>query len=122
MRKFEKCGNEIRGCAATFTRGAAYDRRDEFSPMKAFMLEIPIEHEDIMQEAIAMHYDGDDEACQSDEGQLLYEELAFQAKQAGLVFVKATDFGAIWCGTDAQYAACVERLPSWAKRYAGGEL
>ena len=88
--------------------------------MKTFQLDIPNDYssDEDTQAAIRQYYDGDEEACQNDNGQQLYEELAWQAKKAGLTFVKSTDFGAIWSGTDAQFANCVELLPAWAKRYA----
>jgi len=88
--------------------------------MKTFQIDIPNDYnsEEDTQAAIQQYYDGDDEACQNDNGQQLYEELAWQAKKAGLIFVKSTDFGATWSGTDAQFTECVELLPAWAKRYA----
>jgi hypothetical protein len=88
--------------------------------MKTFQIDIPNDYnsEEDTVAALIDCYEGDEEACKNDNGQQLYEELACQAKKAGLTFVKSTDFGATWSGTDAQFAVCVEMLPSWAKRYA----
>lgn len=47
-----------------------------------------------------------------------YEDVAIACKSAGMVFVSATDYGAIWEGTDEQFAACLEVLPEWAQRYS----
>jgi hypothetical protein len=70
--------------------------------------------EDSYKAAVEDCYDGDDEACISDEGQRLYEALADAASAAGLKFVEGTDFGAIWWGTPRQIKECRKLLPGWA--------
>jgi hypothetical protein len=47
-----------------------------------------------------------------------YEPIANAAKGAGLKYVSETDYGAIWEGTEAQFNACLEILPGWARPYA----
>ncbi len=88
--------------------------------MKTFQIDIPNDYNSEEDTAAALIdcYRCDEEACENDNGQQLYEVIAYKAKEAGLAFVKSTDFGATWSGTDAQFAKCVELLPAWAKRYA----
>lgn len=64
--------------------------------------------------AIADCYDGDFEAAENDGGRECYEALAAAAKGAGLSFVRETDYGAVWRGTEAQCAKAREMLPTWA--------
>ncbi len=47
-----------------------------------------------------------------------YEEIAIAAKGAGMKYIRDTDFGAEWGGTDDQFSECAKNLPEWAKRYA----
>lgn len=69
-------------------------------------------------EVIAEGRDGLDQAAANDEGRALYDVLAEAAEAAGLKYQSETDYGALWTGTEAQFASCVDRLPGWAKRYA----
>jgi hypothetical protein len=89
-------------------------------PQVNYQIDIPNDYnsEEDTSAAIIDCYRGDDEACENDNGQQLYEVIAYKAKEAGLIFVKSTNFGATWSGTDAQFAECRELLPAWAKRYA----
>jgi hypothetical protein len=91
--------------------------------MNTFKLNIPNDYnsETDTQAAIDDCYGGDSAACESDNGQSLYESIAMAAKAAGLEFIEGGDFGATWGGTDAQFGKCVELLPGWAKRYASKE-
>ena len=73
--------------------------------MALFKLSIPNDY-DSEADYAAMEEAGDD-----------YENIAAAAKEAGLVYVAETDYGAEWKGTDDQFAACVAALPVWAKRY-----
>jgi hypothetical protein len=47
-----------------------------------------------------------------------YMAIADAANAAGMKYLEDSTYGALWAGTDAQFAACVEALPAWAKRYA----
>lgn len=67
-----------------------------------------------VKKAIDEIYHGDIEACESDEGRLIIEELAGIAKGGGLEFVEGTDYGAIWAGHRHKVSAVVDRLPTWA--------
>ena len=64
--------------------------------------------------ALAECYAGDDEACANDSGARMYEALAIVAKGAGLTFVRETDFGDDWEGTESQVAQAEKVLPCWA--------
>lgn len=66
------------------------------------------------QAAIIACYDGDQDAAESDEYRALYDALANVARDTGLDFVCATDFGAEWAGTDEQIAIARQALPAWA--------
>ena len=88
--------------------------------MKTFKIQVPNDYNSEIDIATAIIdcYAGDEEAFKNDNSQQLYEAIAYSAKEAGLIFIKSTDFGATWSGTDAQFTNCVELLPAWAKRYA----
>lgn len=73
--------------------------------MPLFKLNTPNEDVD------AMEADGGDYA----------ENIASVANAVGLIFVKETDYGAVWRGTMEQFAACVEALPEWAQPFASVE-
>lgn len=62
-------------------------------------------------------YQSEEDAASMESAEQDYEIIAATAKEAGLVYVEETDFGAIWRGTDEQFTACVAALPSWAQRY-----
>ena len=47
-----------------------------------------------------------------------YMTIADAARAAGMSYIEDTTYGALWAGTNDQFAACVEALPVWAKRYA----
>ncbi len=66
------------------------------------------------QAALDACYDGDAEACSSDAGQAFFDVFATEARKAGLQYVKDTDYGAIWQGTEEQIAAARATLPAWA--------
>jgi hypothetical protein len=62
--------------------------------------------------------DAEDFRGDADAANRMYEPISDAANDAGLEYVEESTYGAIWRGTDAQFAACVEALPGWAKRYA----
>lgn len=47
-----------------------------------------------------------------------YEPISDAANEAGLRYVRDSDHGAIWEGSEAQFSACVANLPVWAQPYA----
>jgi len=49
-----------------------------------------------------------------DLAQQAYEEFAVCAKEAGLEFLRQTDYGAEWTGTSDQILDCIASLPRWA--------
>lgn len=53
-----------------------------------------------------------DECGDSEEAVL--GRLAESARGAGLYFIKATDYGAIWKGNQDQVIGCLSNLPEWA--------
>jgi hypothetical protein len=59
-------------------------------------------------------YDGEIDECKADGGDRAAEVLADVARDAGLEFVAATDFGGTWAGMPEQVAAARAALPSWA--------
>lgn len=59
--------------------------------------------------------EADDQAAEDAGG---YGAISDAAQNAGLTYVRDTDYGAIWEGTREQFAACVANLPAWATRYA----
>lgn len=63
-----------------------------------------------------------DDCAAMDEAGESYEEIAIAAKGAGMKYVRDTDYGAVWSGSESQFLQCVENLPSWAKRYATKEM
>ncbi|MBK8871850.1 MAG: hypothetical protein IPN19_12680 [Elusimicrobia bacterium] len=67
-----------------------------------------------VKKAIDEIYHGDIEACESDEGRLIIEELAGIARGGGLEFVEETDYGAIWSGSKKKIKEVIDRLPRWA--------
>jgi hypothetical protein len=62
--------------------------------------------------------DAEDFRGDADAANRMYEPIADAASGAGLKYVEESTYGAIWKGTAAQFAACIEELPGWAKRYA----
>lgn len=70
-------------------------------------------HED-QKMAIDEIYDGDIETCASDEGRLIFDELANIAKSGGLQFIEISDYGAIWGGNKNKIKKVIKNLPKWA--------
>lgn len=66
-------------------------------------------------EAIDELYGGDKAACESDEGRLIFDELANIAKAAGLKYVRTTEYGAIWEGKLKSIKLAINNLPRWAQ-------
>jgi len=67
-----------------------------------------------VKKAIDEIYHGDIEACESDEGRLIFDELSNIAKSAGLVYVGDSDHGAIWEGKSKSIKSAIKKLPRWA--------
>ena len=62
--------------------------------------------------------DAEDFRGDSDAANRAYEPIADAANEAGLKYVEESTYGAIWQGTEKQFAACVAALPGWAQPYA----
>lgn len=84
--------------------------------MRTIRIAVPNDYgsDDAYRAAIAEVYGGDDATAAEDLGQELYCVLGDIASGAGLVYVRATDYGAEWRGTAAQVAAVRQALPTWA--------
>ena len=67
-----------------------------------------------VKKAIDEIYHGDIEACESDEGRLIFDELGSIAESGGLKFIEVSEYGAIWSGSKKKIKEVVDHLPKWA--------
>lgn len=90
--------------------------------MATFKLNLPNDYGSEGDDALAMAQaygeDAADFAGDSDAANQMYEPIAAAATNAGLEYVEESTYGAIWEGTEEQFAVCVAALPGWAQRYA----
>ena len=49
---------------------------------------------------------------------VMYRPIWDAASDAGLHYVRDTDFGAVWTGSEAQFRRALEAMPEWARPYA----